>query len=149
MMIRTKSIVRRTEGSTAVEFAIAAPVVIGMILGLIQLGVMFLADAGLKHAIDEGARLATIYPMPSTEAIEARVDASKFGLKQSRVTGPSVTYGTVDSTHYVEVTMSYAMPVDFVFFKRPDKIVTKTRRAYLTEAPCSPPTSPPRRGCPA
>lgn len=130
-MTGLKSLLRRTEGSAVIEFAVAAPVVIGMILGLMQLGVMFMADTGLRHAVDEGARLATVYPKPTEAAIRARVDATKFGLAQSRVTGPSVVYGTVDGTQYAEVTMSYAMPVDFVFFKRPDKTVTKTRRAYM------------------
>lgn len=128
-----KSVLRRTEGSAAVEFAIAAPVLLLMIFGLIKLGIMFSANAGLQHAVDEGARFATIYPKPSTAAITARVTSSKFGLDPSRLTAPTIVYGEADGADFAEVTMAYSMPVNFVFFDAPDVTLTRTRRAYLPQ----------------
>lgn len=131
MRIPFKKLRKRSDGSTAIEFAIAAPVLLLLIFGLLQLGIMFFADAGLQHAVDEGARLATIYPRKTENDIKARVTGTQYGLQPARITGPSIVYGQVDGTDYAEVSMSYAMPVDFVFYRKPDMLITKTRRAYL------------------
>ena len=44
-------------GATAVEFAIVAPIVIATILGALQIAVIYLAQAELENATEEGARL--------------------------------------------------------------------------------------------
>ncbi|MGO9418588.1 TadE/TadG family type IV pilus assembly protein [Roseiarcus sp.] len=48
---------RDSRGATAVEFAIVAPIVIATLLGALQIGVIYLAQAELENAAEEGARL--------------------------------------------------------------------------------------------
>ncbi len=114
----------------AVEFAMAAPLLIAMMLGILQMSMMFFANAGLQQAVEAGARYATIYPSPSDAQIIAKVSARQFGLDASRITGPSVSHGTANGVKYVEVTMAYAMPSTFVFFQTSPLTLTHTRRAY-------------------
>lgn len=131
-MIRfLKRLRRSSRGSTIIEFAFAAPVIFALIFGFIQFGIMFLANSGLQRAVDEGARHATIFPTPSDAEILAKVSDAKFGLKPERITGPTLTSGTDGSFNYVELTMSYAQPMDFVLFEGPTVNLTRTRRAYL------------------
>lgn len=134
-MTPIKKLLRRTEGSSAVEFAIAAPVLLGMIFGLIKLGIMFMANAGLQHAVDEGARIATVHSQLTTEemsaAIRKKATSSRFGLDPARVDAPTINYGVDNGADFAEVTMTYRMPVDFVFFRAPDVTLTRKRRAYL------------------
>lgn len=117
-------------GASAVEFAFAVPVLLVLIIGIIQLGILFMANAGLQQAVEEGARFATIYPNPNDSAIIARVNDKRFGLDAANVTGPSVTHGTSNGVSYVDVTMSYSAPLNFVFFETAPVTLSHTRRAY-------------------
>lgn len=117
-------------GASAVEFALAIPIVIILIIGTLQLGVLFSANAGLKQAVEEGARYATIWPNPSDSAIIARVNQKKFGLQATRITGPTVNHGTSNGINFVQVSMSYSVPLNFVFFNAPPVTLNHTRRAY-------------------
>ncbi len=49
---------RDLRGATAVEFAIVAPILIATILGTLQIAVIYLAQAELENAAEEGERLA-------------------------------------------------------------------------------------------
>jgi len=123
-------ILQNERGASAVEFAIAVPVLLVLIIGIIQLGILFMANAGLQQAVEEGARYATIYPNPNDSAIIARVNDKRFGLDAANVTGPSVTHGTSNGVSYVDVTMSYSAPLNFVFFETDPVTLSHTRRAY-------------------
>ena len=52
-----------SRGASTLEFALASPVLIALFIGIAQLGLGFYAAAGMKHAVAEGARYATIYPL--------------------------------------------------------------------------------------
>lgn len=121
---------RDQRGAASAEFVIAAPILLLFIFGMIQIGMLLYARAGLQQAVEAGARYATIYPSPSDSQITAKIQASKFGLDPAFVTGPSITHGTSDGVKFVDVTMSYAMPINFVFFETPPVTVSRTRRAY-------------------
>lgn len=53
----TERVRRDLRGATAVEFAILAPIVIATILGALQIAAIYLAQAELENAAEEGARL--------------------------------------------------------------------------------------------
>ncbi len=129
-MHRQTDLIRNERGASAVEFAVAVPVLLVLIIGIIQLGILFMANAGLQQAVEEGARYATIYPNPNDSAIIARVNDKRFGLDAANVTGPSVTHGTSNGVSYVDVTMSYSAPLNFVFFETDPVTLSHTRRAY-------------------
>lgn len=117
-------------GASAVEFALAIPILLTLIIGILQLGILFSANAGLRQAVEEGARYATIYPNPSDSAIVTRVTDSKFGLQSAYITGPTVTHGTSGGVRYVDVAMSYAAPLNFVLFQTSPVTLNYTRRSY-------------------
>jgi Flp pilus assembly protein TadG len=121
---------RDSRGATLVEFAILAPVFIGMIIAAAQLGLLFFANAGLKNAVSEGARLATIYPRPTNTQIQAKISQRRFGLDPAYVTGPSFVEGTDGGAAYTEITMSYAAPVNFLFYRVTGFTLSQTRRVY-------------------
>lgn len=121
---------RDQRGASAVEFALTIPVLLTMIIGILQLGMLFQAKAGLQQAVETGARFATTYPNPSDAAIKAKISASKFGLHSAYITGPTVTHGTINSVKYVDVSMSYTFPVNVVMFHMNPVALSHTRRAY-------------------
>ena len=84
---------REDKGAAALEFALVAPVLILFIVGIAQFGVLFMANNGLRNAVGEGARYATIYPRPTNAQISQRLTDGRFGLQPSNITGPTYTTG--------------------------------------------------------
>jgi hypothetical protein len=126
-----RSMLRNERGGAALSFALAAPVLILALVGIAQLGILFMANAGLRNAVGEGARHATIYPRPSDAAIIAEVTDSRFGLKPERIEGPTIVHGTDAGADYIEITMGYSVPLDFIFFSLQPVELTETRRAFV------------------
>ena len=118
-------------GATAVEFALSAGILVLMLVGLAQVGMLFMANAGLRHAVGEGARLSTIFPTPDDAAIVARVASTRFGVNPAYISaGPTVTHGTENGATFTQVSMTYSVPLNFVFFQIPGVTLTETRRAF-------------------
>ena len=113
-----------------IEFALLAPVLVGFIIGISQLGLLFYANAGLGNAVSEGARLATLFPRPTNEQIAARINERRFGLDPAHVVGPTIVDGSDNGTPYADITMSYAAPLNFIFYKVGPIRLTRTRRVY-------------------
>lgn len=127
-----RKLITESRGAAVVEFALSASIIIGLLIGITQIGILFMASAGLRQAVGEGARFATIFPTPDDPAIIAKVNAKKFGLNSAYITGPTVTRGTDNGVSYVEVSMSYAVPLNFVFYSKPTVTLTATRRAFTS-----------------
>jgi Flp pilus assembly protein TadG len=117
-------------GATAVEFALSVPVLLTLIIGILQLGTLFFANAGLQQAIESGARYASLYPNPTDTQIIAKVNNNRYGLDSTRITGPSLSHGTSNGVNYVDLTMSYSVPLNFVFFQVGSINLSQSQRAY-------------------
>ncbi|MFN3944211.1 MAG: TadE/TadG family type IV pilus assembly protein [Allosphingosinicella sp.] len=128
-----RRLIRSERGLGAVEFALVAPVLLLLIFGMLQLGMLFIASNGLTHAVAEGARYATIFPRPTDEELIAHIEGARFGMKESRVTEPKIEWQQVEGSgaHFVDIEMRYAMPLNFVFFETPPITLRETRRAYV------------------
>ncbi len=131
-MIRlSKKLKSSATGAAAVEFAILAPVLILVIVGIAQLGILFLSNAGLRSAVAEGARYATIFPRPTDSQIRQRISDARFGLNPARLSTPTIVYGVADGANYADITVSYSVPLDFIFFNLPPVTLTESRRAFI------------------
>jgi len=114
-------------GATILEFALIAPVLLAMLIGIAELAVVFYAQAGLKSAVEDAARYATLWPKPSEAQIKARVAANSFGMNPVPV--PSVVF-TSSSPNYVTISMTYNVTINYVLGKKTIAL-TETRRAYV------------------
>ncbi|MES2494078.1 MAG: TadE/TadG family type IV pilus assembly protein [Pseudomonadota bacterium] len=129
---------RDGSGSAVVEAAFGIPIVIVIVIGLLQVGMAFLVNAGIRHAVETGARFATIYRTPPATAptdaeIITRMRSSAFGAPAADFTVPTPVRAT-DATNgqrYVQVTMSYPYRFNMVFISLPAITLTYSRRAYL------------------
>lgn len=117
-------------GATAVEFALCIPVLLTVILGILQLSTMFFAHAGLQQAVQSGARYATIYPVPTDSQIIAKVNGNRYGLDPARITGPTLSHGTSNGVNYVDLTMSYSVPLNVAFVQAGSLTLSQSQRAY-------------------
>jgi Flp pilus assembly protein TadG len=122
--------------AAALEFALVAPVFFSLLIGIVQLGMVFFANAGLSNAVAEGARHATLHPRPTEEEVEDRIEGAEFGLNPDGLDVRSVTYDVAAVPSFAEIEMTYTMTLNFIVTQYPVTL-TKTRRAYLQPLPAS------------
>jgi Flp pilus assembly protein TadG len=129
---------RDQRGAAAIEMAIALPTLVLFLYGIFQLGIAFQANAGMQHALGEGARLATLCYNPSAsgcdtptnDAIVNKISANVFGTGVGTFSTPTVTDGP-GGTNYKDLEVSFSMPTSFLFFEGPTIDITKEKRVYI------------------
>jgi Flp pilus assembly protein TadG len=124
---------RDEEGAAAVEMALALPVLLVLIYGIFQIGIIMSASAGMQHALGEGARYATIYPTPADSAIVTRMQSKVFGMNIGTFSTPTVTTpATSVCTNCRLLTVTYTVTPNFLFFNAPPVTLTRTKQVYLS-----------------
>ncbi|HEX8215044.1 MAG TPA: TadE family protein [Allosphingosinicella sp.] len=113
------------------EFAIIAPVLLLFIVGIWQLGVLFLANSGLKHAVAEGSRLATTFPRPADTDVEALIVERRFGLEEEYLSEATVVFTDDEEISYADVSLTYEVPLDFIFFEAGTVTLSENRRVFV------------------
>ena len=112
-----KSLRLNDQGTTAVEFAIVAPVFVALLVGTLALCVGLFLIGSLHYAVEEGARCASVKTTICSDA------ASTVAYTQSRYFGPNVlptfTYATATCGNSVSASINYSMNVGFRTFVIP------------------------------
>ncbi|HET6940835.1 MAG TPA: TadE/TadG family type IV pilus assembly protein [Sphingomicrobium sp.] len=125
---------RNEEGAAAIEMAIALPVLVAMIYGLFQVGLLYQANAGMQHALGEGARYATLCitsgstcTAPTDTQIKTRISSKLFG----RGDGTFTVNDPVPGTGYRDLSVRYSKRMNFLFFSGPTITLNRSKRAYV------------------
>jgi hypothetical protein len=130
-----KGLRRDARGAGLVEFALVAPVLLLFLVGVAQLGLLFFANADMRNAVAAGARLASIYPRPEDQRVIDAVSAGIVDLDSRHLTGPVIEHGTDENGHaFALISMSYSVPLDFVFFKTAPVRLSESRRVFTQPA---------------
>ena len=138
-MNRRSKILRSDEqGAAAIEMALSVPVLISMIYGIFTLGQVFEAQAGMQHALGEGARYGTLClsmtsagcTLPTDTEISAKVNSKLFGTQSGTFDTPVVDSSTA-SSGYKTISVTYRQTMNFLFFTGPQVVLTRTKRVYL------------------
>jgi Flp pilus assembly protein TadG len=121
---------RRDAGQAAVEFAIALPLVIVLVLGIVQLVVVARDQLAVELAAREAARAASVSAGPEASAERAAEAATAL---------QPLTIGThVESTH-VSVSVEYTDSTDVPLIGAFIGDVTVTARVTMAREPPLPP----------
>jgi len=116
-------------GVGVLEFALVAPVLLGLMIAIATLGILFYAQAGLRSTVEDAARYATTWPKPSAADIQARIAAKQFGMNPANIVAPTVTF-TSGTPSYVTIAMGYNLTINFVVASKTIAL-SETRRAYV------------------
>jgi Flp pilus assembly protein TadG len=127
MIRKIRRISNDERGATVVEFAFAMPILIILIWMIAQLGLAFRAMAGIQHALGEGARLATIYPKPTNDAIKAKITAKVYGITP----GTFTVVNPVDGAGFVDLRVNYTQPTTLLLLPGPTISVSRTKRVWV------------------
>jgi Flp pilus assembly pilin Flp len=116
-----KSLRRNEQGTTAVEFAIVAPVFIALLVGTLALCVALFLIGSLHFAVEEGARCASVKPACQIAGVADATLTQAY--TQNHYFGPSVsptfTYAAAACGNSVSASISYSMNVGFRTFTVP------------------------------
>ncbi len=124
---------RDQSGAAVIEMAFALPVLIMLIWIIVQLGLVFRAMSGIQHALGEGARAATLWPVPSDTTIQAKMNAAVYGIKPGTFTIPTPTAGTADGSNYLDLRVTYTQQTDLIFIPGPTINVSRSKRVWKAE----------------
>lgn len=133
---------RDERGAAAIELAIALPVLVTMIYGIFSIGQLFMANAGIQHALGQGARQANLCAaqgsagcaLPTAKVIKDKMRSDVFGAFNGTFDDPVVTT-TNASSGYVTLSVTYHQTMSFAFFAGPTIDITRSKKVYLADTP--------------
>ena len=128
-MRQLRQLLHDRTGAAAIEFAVAVPVLVTIIWGIFQIGMVFQANAGMQHALGEAARYATIFPTPSDAEIEEMITSRRFGVGNGSWDADVGPTDTATMTKTISVT--YSQPTNFLFFEGPTVALSADKVIYL------------------
>ena len=101
-------------GAVAVEFAIVAPVLVMLLLGIMEFSRAYNAQASLSAAAREGVRVMAITGNQTTARSAAKTSAVSLspGLQDSNITFGAACPSTVSSgtSPQATITITYSLP---------------------------------------
>jgi len=115
-------------GAAMVEIAFALPVFLTLIWAVVQLGLVFRANAGIQNALGEGARYATLFPTPDDDSIKAKMVATVDGIGPGTFT-PTVTPNA--TLKYKDLQVQYSQNTDLIMFRGPRITITRHKRVWV------------------
>jgi hypothetical protein len=129
----TRKLRNDEQGAAAIEMAFTLPILLLFIYGIFEVGVIMAADAGMQHALGEGARMATLYPTPTDTAIQDRISSKVFGVYIGTFSTPTVTDpGAAACSKCRDLAVKYTVTPNFLFFNGPAITLNRSKRVYLS-----------------
>ena len=131
-MGRFKDILRNSRGAAAVEFGLAIPVALVLILGCMNFGIYLYFKNSMAAAIDETARSAILWPTPDDTQLTTNFENSLLTAKTFGSARLDISHGTsTDGRDYVDLTGTGSYSINLVFFNLGAIPVRSTRRAFV------------------
>ena len=128
---------RDERGAGAVEFALAAPVLITMIYGIFEFSQLYEANAAMQHALGQGARQATLC-VPTSTGCNSVPDSTITTTMNSNLFGPTGGSFTVQpittATNSRTLTITYTRTMNFLFWTGPAITLTRSKLVYTPSA---------------
>ena len=130
MIGRLSRMGRDARGATTVEMAFALPVLIMLMIGILQFGLVLQASGAMRHGIGEGLRTAKVSSSATTAQIEKEIKDQLRGINTEKAT-VAFTRGTEGGADYGEAKIDYTMKPVIPFAALPEIKLTESRRVWL------------------
>jgi Flp pilus assembly protein TadG len=115
-------------GAAMIEMAFALPIFLMLIWMVVQLGLIYRANAGIQNALGEGARFATLFPTPSDPDIVAKMQATVDGIGPGNFT-PTLTANNTEK--YRDLVVTYTQATNLIMIPGPTIKITKRKRVWV------------------
>ncbi len=101
----------KRSAQTLVEFALAAPLLFLLLLGIIQYGLIFSASLTLRHAAQVSSRTLSLSGSSTNSVGTVACQAISPMLDCAKLQSPQVTFPSVGGNQGVQVTLRYNLPL--------------------------------------
>lgn len=118
-------------GSVGLEFGIAIPVLVALIIGVLQFGLVLNANGAMRHAMGEGLRLAKVDPSASDTEVTDRVKAQLVGVDPAGIQILTFNRATSNNIERGTMTMTLRLTPVIPFAAVPPITLTETKTIYL------------------
>ena len=125
---------RNDKGAAAIELAFALPIFIAMLWMIVQLGLVFRAMSGIQHSLGEGARAATLWPVPAVEDIEEVMETAVYGIGPGSFEIVPPVPGSADGSDYLDLEVTYTQSTDLLVMPGPTITVSRSKRVWVAES---------------
>ena len=129
-----KRLRRDDDGAAVIELAFGLPVMIALLWMIIQLGLVFRAMSGIQHALGQGARAATLWPVPDTDTVEDAMWDAVYGVGPGDFDITAPQGGTADGSDYFDLQVTYTQQTDLLVLPGPTISVTRSKRVWVAES---------------
>lgn len=140
-MMLLKRLLKNQDGAAVIELAIALPVLVTMIYGIFECSQLYEANAGMQHALGEGARMATLcIPDASntTTGCSSPSDTNILNREKDKLFRPAGGTFTLTipsaSAGYKTLQISYTRTMNFLIVPGPTVTLTRSKQVYVADA---------------
>ena len=127
----TRRLITNERGSAIIEIAVALPALIILMWTIVQAGLVYRAMSGIQHGLGEGARYATLYPQPTTAAIQSKITSTVYGIGPGSFTIATPVSGTLDGGKYLDLKVTYSQATDLLIIPGPTVSVSRSKRVWV------------------
>jgi Flp pilus assembly pilin Flp len=132
--MKIRKLLRNEQGAAVIELAFALPILVMLIWMVVQLGLVFRAMSGIQHALGEGARTATLWPVPDTDTVEDRMNEAVYGIGPGSFNVVAAVPGTADGSNYLDLEVTYEQDTDLLIVPGPTISVSRSKRVWVAES---------------
>jgi Flp pilus assembly protein TadG len=107
-------------GVAAVEFAFAAPLILAMLFGILQIGLLMLAYNGIRSLAGEMGRYAVVQYMTGNELSDSQIETaviargvragSGLNADNLQVNAATALVSSVPGVKQIDLTITYSVP---------------------------------------
>lgn len=139
-MMSFKRLLKNEHGAAVVEMAIALPVLVTMIYGIFECSQLYEANAGMQHALGEGARVATLCipdSSNSTSGCDNPSDTTILNRERDTLFKPaggsfSLTIPSAGGG-FKTLQITYTRTMNFLLVPGPSITLTRTKLVYVPD----------------
>jgi len=123
---------RDAGGSLGFEFAIAMPILVTLMLGILQFAMVLHTAGAMRNAMGEGLRLAKVYPTASADDVYAETRDELVGVAPDGIKLLTFSRGTAaNGAQFGRLVMQYEMTPLLPFAPIPPITLEETKQVYL------------------
>jgi TadE-like protein len=140
-MTLLKRLHKDERGAAVIELALSVPVLVTLIYGIFEVSQLYEANAGMQHALGEGARIATLCIPDSSNSTTGCSNPNdttilnRASAKLFRPWGGSFTVSIpAAAAGYKTLQITYTRTMNFLLFTGPTITLTRTKQVYVPDA---------------
>lgn len=126
-----KRLLSDTRGSLGLEFGLALPILVTLIIGVLQFGLILNANGAMRNAMGEGLRLAKVNPSATSAEVKQRTKDTLVGVDRNGITTLVFARATINGVSRGTMVMTIKMTPVIPFAPIPPIELTQTKTVYL------------------